>query len=178
MNDLACSESFDDSTPAIYVANLAAYNSGSLRGAWIHPSSDDADLRQQILDAIGGNADHEWAIHDYNIFPNLGEHPSVAGIAGIALLFEQYSQDAVIAALEESGLRYIDDAESMLKDGWRELDMPEDDAMEEYVQELADEGQLDVKFLLRHIDWASVAREVRMDAHVVEKNGKTFIFNS
>jgi antirestriction protein len=36
---------------------------------------------------------------------------------------------------------------------------------------------LDAKFLLQYVDWSRVARDVRMDVHVVEKNGKTFIFN-
>jgi antirestriction protein len=167
----------DMDAPAVYVANLAAYNAGSLRGAWINPSSDVDDLHEQILAAIGGNADNEWAIHDYNMFPNLGEHASVKDIAKVAGLFEEHDHDAVNAAIDEAGVRYLDQAESMLENGFREFDKREDEAMEEYAQELADDGVLDAKFLLQYVDWSRVARDVRMDVHVVEKNGKTFIFN-
>ena len=167
----------DMDEPAIYVANLAAYNAGSLRGAWINPSSDADDLGEQILAAIGGNADNEWAIHDYNLFPNLGEHPSVKEIAKVAAMFDEHDHDAVRAAIDEAGVRYLDQAESMLENGFREFDMREDEAMEEYAQELADDGVLNAKFLLQYVDWSRVARDVRMDVHVVEHNGKTFIFN-
>jgi antirestriction protein len=167
----------DMDAPAIYVANLAAYNAGSLRGAWINPSSDKDELSEQVLAAIGGNADNEWAIHDYNLFPSLGEYPSLADVAKVAAMFEEHDHDAVRAAIDEAGVRYLDQAESMLENGFREFDMREDEAMEEYAQELADDGVLDAKFLLQYVDWSRVARDVRMDVHVVEKNGKTFIFN-
>jgi antirestriction protein len=165
----------DMDAPAIYVANLAAYNAGSLRGAWINPSSDVDELNEQILAAIGGNADNEWAIHDYNSFPNLGEHPSVKEIAKVAAMFDEHDHDAVRAAIDEAGVRYLDQAESMLENGFREFDMRKDEAMEEYAQELADHGVLSKEFLLQYVDWSRVA--VRMDVHVVEHNGKTFIFN-
>ena len=163
--------------PAIYVANLSAYNDGRLDGAWINPSSDVDELNEQILEAIGGNADNEWAIHDYNLFPNLGEHASLADIAKVAAMFDEHDHDAVRAAIDEAGVRYLDQAASMLDNGFREFDKHEDEAMEEYAQELADDGVLDAKFLLQYVDWSRVARDVRMDAHVVEHNGKTFIFN-
>jgi antirestriction protein len=167
----------DMDEPAIYVANLAAYNAGSLRGAWINPSADADDLGEQIIAAIGGNPDNEWAIHDYSCFPNLGEHASIKDIAKVARLFDEHDHDAVRAAIDEAGVRYLDQAASMLDSGFREFDKREDEAMEEYAQELADDGVLDAKFLLRYVDWSRVARDVRMDVHVVEKNGKTFIFN-
>ena len=167
----------DMDEPAIYIANLAAYNAGSLRGAWINPSSDVDDLHEQILAAIGGNADNEWAIHDYNNFPNLGEHASVKDIAKVAEMLDDHDHDAVNAAIDEAGVRYLDQAASMLDNGFREFDKREDEAMEEYAQELADDGVLDAKFLLRYVDWERVGRDLRHDLHVVEHNGKTFIFN-
>ena len=180
MHTITAAIALDDAdmdAPAVYVANLTACNAGSLRGAWINPSADADDLGEQILAAIGGNPDNEWAIHDYNLFPNLGEHASVKDIAKVAAMFEEHDHDAVSAAIDEAGVRYLDRAASMLDNGFREFDKREDDAMEEYAQKLADNGVLDAKFLLPYVDWSRVARDVRMDVHVVEKNGKTFIFN-
>ena len=167
----------DMDAPAVYVANLAAYNAGSLRGAWINPSSDADELGEQILAAIGGNADNEWEIHDYNNFPNLGKRYEVKDIAKVAAMLEEHAVDAVNAAIAESGTRCLDQAKSMLSNGFREFNMRTNEAMEEYAQELADDGVLNAKFLLQYVDWSRVARDVRMDFHVVEHNGKTFVFN-
>ena len=167
----------DMDAPAIYVANLSAYNAGYLRGAWINPAADADELSEQIVAAIGGNPDNEWAIHDYNLFPNLGEHASIKDIVKVAAMFDEHDHDAVRAAIAESGTRYLDQAESMLESGWREYDKREDEAMEELAQEYADEGVLDAKFLLQYVDWSRVARDLRHDVHAVEHNGKTFIFN-
>lgn len=163
--------------PAIYIANLAAYNAGRLVGAWINPSSDKDELGEQIRASIGGNADSEWAVHDYNGFPNLGEYPQMDDICRVAALFEQHDADAVRAAIENVGVHYLDEVASVLENGWREFDLPEGQALEELAQEYADEGILDAKFLLQYVDWERVARDLRHDLDVVEVDGKTFIFN-
>lgn len=170
-NNAAAPLDADLREPAIYVANLAAYNAGSLRGAWINPSSDEDELSEQIVAAIGGDADSEWAIHDYNDFPNLGENPSIKTVAQVAALFDKHGHDAVRAALDNVH-NDVDRAESMLASGWREFP-----CLEDYAQELADDGVLDKEFLLRYVDWERVGRDLRHDLVVVEHDGKTFIFN-
>ena len=58
----------------IYVACLAAYNSGVLHGEWITPAKDVEELQAQINKVIKSTPApdaEEWAIHDYNDFPNL-----------------------------------------------------------------------------------------------------------
>jgi antirestriction protein len=58
-----------DTTPCIYVADLAAYNAGYLHGVWIECCPADADAWQQAIDEmlaaspVGEDAE-EWAIHD------------------------------------------------------------------------------------------------------------------
>ncbi len=54
---------------------------------------------------------------------------------------------------------------------------PSDEALEEYAQDMADEGVLDKEWLLQYVDWERVARDLSMDLHVVEHDGKTYIFN-
>jgi antirestriction protein len=167
----------DMDVPAIYIANLRAYNEGSLAGAWINPSSDVNDLREQILQAIGGNAENEWAIHDYSDFPCLGEHASLEDISKVAEMLEEHDPDAVRAAIDNCGVRYLEQANSILENGWRQFDKVEDIALEELAQDLAEEGQLDKEFLLRYVDWERVGRELSHGYIVVERNGKTFVFN-
>jgi antirestriction protein len=163
-------------TPKIYIANLSAYNAGKLKGEWIEPSSDADEVGEQIAEAIGGDEDDEWAVHDYDGFPNLGEHPSVKDIATVAGMIDEHG-DAAFAAISESGVRYLDQAESMLENGFSVFHKHEDEALEEYAQELAEEGGLDKEWLLQYVDWERVARDLSMDLHVVEHNGKTYIFN-
>jgi antirestriction protein len=70
-----------EDTPKIYVASLADYNAGSLRGEWLN--LDDYASADELLAAIGAmlknlDAEHgleygqpreEWAVHDYEGFP-------------------------------------------------------------------------------------------------------------
>lgn len=160
----------------IYVANLAAYNNGKLKGAWVEPSSDVDELWEQIAEALGGDEDDEWAVHDYDGFPNLGEHPSVKDIAKVASMIEEHG-DAAFAAISETGVRYLDQAESLLENGFAVFHKHADEALEEYAQDMADEGVLDKEWLLQYVDWERVARDLSMDLHVVEHDGKTYIFN-
>ena len=55
--------------PAIYVADLAAYNNGILHGVWIDATQDIEDIWQAVREMLKATpleevAD-EWAIHDY-----------------------------------------------------------------------------------------------------------------
>ena len=58
----------------VYIACLAAYNSGTLHGEWIEPSSDVEELSEQIkaiLKKSPAPDAEEWAFHDYDDFPNI-----------------------------------------------------------------------------------------------------------
>ena len=70
----------------IYVACLASYNAGRLIGEWITPANDEEKLLAQIDKILKASPEpdaEEWAIHDYNNFPNLGEYPSVSNIVKV-----------------------------------------------------------------------------------------------
>ncbi len=59
------------SEPQVYMACLSSYNNGLLRGAW-----RDADQLENGKRNPGSG--EEWAIHDYDGVPNMGEHPDIA----------------------------------------------------------------------------------------------------
>jgi len=52
-------------TPRIYVACLAAYNSGRLHGRWIDAAQDAEDIKAQIAEMLKESPEpgaEEWAI--------------------------------------------------------------------------------------------------------------------
>jgi antirestriction protein len=60
--------------PKIYIACLAAYNSGHLHGELIDANQDIDSLREEIKEILTKspiqNAE-EWAVHDYEDFGSL-----------------------------------------------------------------------------------------------------------
>jgi antirestriction protein len=75
----------------IYVACLAAYNAGRLHGAWIDVDADAdamaADVAAMLAKSPIPGAE-EYAVHDYDDFPNMGEYPGFDAIAETAALVE------------------------------------------------------------------------------------------
>jgi antirestriction protein len=60
--------------PRIYVACLAAYNSGYLHGAWIDADQEAAGIEELVRDMFAHSPvplAEEWAIHDYEGFGDL-----------------------------------------------------------------------------------------------------------
>ena len=57
--------------PEIYVADLAAYNAGKLRGEWIDANQDVDNIRAEIEKMLSSSPElfaEEYAIHDYEQF--------------------------------------------------------------------------------------------------------------
>lgn len=88
----------------IYVACLAAYNSGTLHGAWIDADQDaDAifeEVQTMLADSPVPDAE-EWAIHDFQGFGNvtLSESESLERVSELAKFIEKHGETG-IAVLE------------------------------------------------------------------------------
>ena len=105
-----------DNAPQIYVACLSSYNAGKLHGFWIEPATDKAELLGQIDKVLKTspmpNAE-EWAVHDYNDFPNLGEYPNLDKIIEVQESIDEHGSDVVHAFLNNwsvEDLEHIGDA--------------------------------------------------------------------
>jgi antirestriction protein len=87
-----------DNTPAIYAANLRAYNEGELLGVWI-PIAEGMtgdEIRAKIQEMLDWTNDEEYAIHDYSNFPSsLGEWPDLDTVAEIAQAIHEHGYDLV-----------------------------------------------------------------------------------
>jgi antirestriction protein len=75
--------------PRVYVACLAAYNSGRLHGEWIDADQSADELHEAVARMLAASPQQgadEWAIHDYEGFGSLrlGEYESLERVATIA----------------------------------------------------------------------------------------------
>jgi len=97
-------------TPKIYVADLAAYNAGHLRGRWLYlPEYEDVDelmnaisclldeWDRDLLDGMTGPVE-EWAVHDFEGFPRAlySEYPGRDGLRAMLCYVEllSYTDDS------------------------------------------------------------------------------------
>ena len=76
-------------TPHIYVACLAAYNSGFLHGQWIDATQDVEQIHSEISAMLADSpveCTEEWAIHDFEGFGNLhlDEYESIDHVVKLA----------------------------------------------------------------------------------------------
>lgn len=161
----------------VFVRDLAGYASGKSRGAWITPTSDAEENDRLVRGVLGEEVD-EWAVHDYDDFPDLGETPGAETLASVVELIEEHGSDAVGAALSYYGGHDVDHARKVLNEGFREYDEPQEKALELYAEELAEEGVLSKDHLLQYVDFEAVGRDLDLggDVNAVEHKGKTFIF--
>jgi antirestriction protein len=78
----------NDNNPQVYVADLAAYNAGSLTGKWFTPTdyADADDFAEAVTDYLSKMGREEWAIHDTDGFylVNVGVHPSLDWVYRVA----------------------------------------------------------------------------------------------
>ena len=167
----------EDNFPKIYVACLSSYNAGRLYGKWIVPANNETELDEQIKEVLKNSPmpdAEEWAIHDYDEFPNLGENPSLENIVQCQNAIEEHGIEVVNGFLENwqiEDLNSIDDAY-----------YGEYDNFSDFAYQLAQdtiEGLNDNSTLARYFDYEAWERDLSYDFHEAEgKNGNTIIFNS
>jgi antirestriction protein len=163
------------SNPQVYVACLAAYNNGHLHGVWIDAAQDIDDLReaiQRVLDTSPIPDAEEWAIHDYNDMPNLGEYPSLERVVQAAELVERYSLEAVEAYISHKGEDAdLDDFECNYRG---EFKSEEDFA----IQHVEDIGLLKgvPEAVSMYFDYEAYARDIFIN-DFFEENGHVFECN-
>jgi len=164
--------------PSIYVACLSAYNNGHLHGAWIVPSADADELQEQINKILKSSpmADaEEWAIHDYDGFPNLGEYPGLNGIIKVQEAIKEHGADVVNGFLGNWSLEDLDhicDAYYGKYDSFSEF-------AQQYAEDTIEGLSANDSTLARYFDWQAFERDLSYDYHEADgDNGTSIIFNS
>lgn len=150
---------------AIYVACLAAYNSGHLHGAWIWAEDAD-DMRadtQAMLARSPEPGAEEWAIHDYAGFEglNLSEYQSFETVADMAAFITDHG--ALGAKLTEHYGGDLEDARKALQEYCGAFE-----SLADYARDMVDQCGLSVPDYLRHyIDYAAMGRDMELGGDVI-----------
>ena len=173
------------STPRIYVASLADYNSGRLHGRWIDADQPADAIREQIGQMLAESKEpiaEEWAIHDYDNFAglSLSEYEDLDKVAEVAFLIKEHGPLFAALASYFGGTSGIDDARRYMEEGYR----GEYDSLEDYAQEVTEDCFGDAlkglpDFIRYHIDWEGIARDMELGGDVItfEIDGKTHVFD-
>ncbi|PYJ10792.1 MAG: antirestriction protein ArdA [Verrucomicrobia bacterium] len=157
----------------IYVACLAAYNSGRLHGRWIDCDGKDADEIQAEVQAMLAKSPvadaEEWAIHDTDGFGRMvGEYTSFEDVAAIA---EALTGDHALGFrfLMETGIcNDAADAAAQAEEVQWTTERPAEAVQSIYEECHSEEMDKLPEALRYHIDWEGVARDWQMAGDLVE----------
>jgi antirestriction protein len=116
----------DSNAPRIYIADVAACDTGHQRGIWIEidPDSDPATIRGEITAMLATSPVRsavEWAIRDHCGFGRIeiGEHDSIERIAAIADLLADHPAEVIAAFVNDWGSRPIDELRGAFREAYR-----------------------------------------------------------
>lgn len=148
--------------PRIYVACLAAYNSGYLHGAWIDAGQEawaiyDAVRAMLAASPIAGA--EEWAIHDYEGFGvvRIEEYAGFDRVSELASFLAEHG--AIGAALLNYYSGDLDEAREALADRY----LGQHESLADYVQEVTEETTAIPQPLRYYIDYAAMARDAELN---------------
>lgn len=169
----------DEITPLIYVACLAAYNSGRLYGAWIDATQDAGNIHQDILEMLSNSpvvGAEEWAIHAFKGFECFGisENESLESISRKANFIVQHGELGAELASYYGG--NLEDTERALIEEYRGSYESELD----YATSVFDDVYLDSvpEPIKSYIDYERFARDLFIgDCFSLEVQGKTHVFS-
>ncbi|WP_339773327.1 antirestriction protein ArdA [uncultured Pseudosulfitobacter sp.] len=123
----------------------------------------------------------EWAIHDYDDLPNLGEYPGLQAIADYVELTEAldgFDEDEVKALVEENN-GDLEAAKEMGEDRY----CGTYESFRDYAEESADEmmacheGKVP-EFLTNYFDYDSYARDLKMDMTTIDTAKGVMVFHA
>lgn len=162
-----------DVSPKIYVADLAAYNAGTLHGAWIDLEGKDAEdvwaEISAIIESSPVEGAEEHAIHHYEGFGDykVDEYDRIDDLVALVEAFEEHGQEPFSAFLSYHGSYYSGKLEDAASD-FEESYQGEWDSEEAYAENyLEDTGQLNEipEWAQPYFDMEAYARSMFMDSH-------------
>jgi antirestriction protein len=152
------------SNPRIYVASLSDYNSGRLHGAWIDAAQDADVLLEEITAMLAKSREpvaEEWAIHDYDDMPNLGEWPSLEDVSAVAAAVEEHGFALVNGVIEHGGCAKSEVA-SFIEENYRGTYRDLADFAEEFTRDNSEIPE----YLEHYIDWGKMARDFELGGDI------------
>lgn len=151
-------------TPCIYVADLAAYNSGFLHGVWIDAVLEVEDIQEQINIMLAASPvpdAEEYAIHDYEGFDGyrLGEYEGIKAAHDIACFIEEFPEfgGALLGHLSS-----IEEARRAAEEDY----CGSFESLADYAQQLTEETTQIPESLAWYIDYEAMARDMELGGDV------------
>ncbi len=147
--------------PRIYVACLAAYNSGYLHGAWIDAAQDAWSLWDDVQVMLASSpvaGAEEFAIHDYEGFGPLriAEYTGLGTVAELAAFIVEHGE--LGAALLDYHDGDLAEARAAVADRY----LGAYASLADYMQDVTEEAATVPASLRYYIDWQALARDAEM----------------
>jgi antirestriction protein len=153
---------------SIYVACLTAYNSGCLHGAWIDAAQEPEEIETEVQAMLARSPvphAEEWAIHDYDLGGvSISEYESFTTVSAIAKAVDEHGP-AFVAYIRHVGIEHSAKDWDATVEQFQEAYRGEFPSMADYAEELYSDvcSMREVpEWLLSHIDWESVGKELEM----------------
>lgn len=147
----------------IYVADLAAYNNGILRGVWIDVLEDDIQDRVNVMleDSPIHDAE-EWAIHDYEGFEgvSISEYDSFESIHALASFLDEHEEFG--AALLSYWCGDIEEAKQAMEEQYAGCYA----SLADFAQSLTEETTEIPSHLEFYIDYERMGRDFEMSGDI------------
>lgn len=149
----------------IYVADLAAYNSGYLHGVWIDATQDIGDIQGEINKMLAGSPvedAEEYAIHDYEGFGSypLGEYEGISSAHEIACFIEEHEDMAADLLTHFNG--DLDEARKAIEENYCGCYK----SLADYAEELTEQSTAIPENLKYYIDYDRMARDMDMSGDI------------
>lgn len=151
--------------PRIYVACLAAYNSGRLHGAWIDADQDPWQISAEISQMLKGSpvADaEEYAIHDFEGFGDLrlSEYAGIEEVAKLAAFIVERG------ALGAAVLSYYSGDLAEAREACEDRYLGTYESLADFMAELTEESMTIPESLRCYIDWEAIGRDAELGGDV------------
>ena len=151
--------------PRIYVACLAAYNSGILHGRWIDvttPEEVTGDVRAMLAESPVPGAE-EWAIHDHDGFEDVPvpEYASFETVCDLAAFLSEHG--TLGAKLYRHFGERLDEAQAAFEDYAGQYETAADFA-EEMIRETGTQIPASLEY---YIDWQALARDMALNGEIM-----------
>ncbi len=154
-------------TCRIYIACLAAYNSGWLHGEWVDVSNSVSDLQDAIKHVLKTSPvpdAEEWAFHDYEGFGDmhLSEYESLETLVNLSTFIEEHGDLGRMVLSHYAG--DLDEAEKGIENYAGCFDSLEDFA-ESYMEETGQLHQVP-EHLRYYIDFQAYGKDMEVGGDV------------
>lgn len=155
-----------DTTPRIYVADLAAYNAGTLHGTWLDATDDIESIQGQVRELLAASPEpfaEEYAIHDFEGFDGfeLTEYTCLARVHEIACFIDEHPDLAGPVLAHFGG--DLDDARAAIEEDYA----GEYASTSDFVAELTEQTSDVPEHLAPYIDYDAMGRDLALNGDIV-----------